>query len=213
MKKILIISAFAISLYGCNSESASTETTATEEASPVVASNEYVVNGETSLVKWKGSMVGAYAHEGTVKIPHGAFTLENGVLTAGNFIVDLASIVTTDDDALYKMAPREKLIEHLQAPDFFDVNQFPTASFTVISADASSVTGSLTIKGVTKEVVATGLSLTESEGSVTATATLVFNRQDFGVSYKSAMKDMVLSDDIELTIELNGIAAPAAAAN
>ena len=202
MKKIKFFAVAAIfaTIISCNSSTNETKT----ESQPVLSAS-YSIDTANSIVNWKGSMVGMYAHTGTLKFASGEFSLSEGKISGGSFTVDLKSMLTTDDDALYKMAPREKLIGHLLSDDFFSAEKFPTASFEFISTDGSSLKGKLTIKGIANEVDVTDLFISETDGKVSATAKLVFDRQKFGVTYKSTMKDMVLSDDIELEISLNGI--------
>ncbi len=204
MKKTIILTTIAFGLFACGSSNQSeAENTVAETVEETVAVN-YSVDTENSITSWKGSMVAVYAHTGDLKFSDGSLTINGGMVTAGDFSVDMTSMVTTDDDALYEMAPREKLIGHLQAPDFFATEEFPTASFTINSAEGDMVTGDLTVKGVTKEATINSVVITETEGSVTATGSLVFNRQDYGITYTNTMNDMVLSDDIELTINITG---------
>jgi len=59
--------------------------------------------------------------------------------------------------------------------------------------------GDLTIRGTTKPATITDVSVEDLEGSVTAKGNLVFNRQDFGVSF-DAGKDFVISNDVQLEI-------------
>jgi len=49
------------------------------------------------------------------------------------------------------MGPREKLIGHLKAADFFDTENFPTAIFKITKVNGNEVFGNLTIKGKTNE--------------------------------------------------------------
>jgi polyisoprenoid-binding protein YceI len=206
MKKTIILSTLAIGLFACGSsnqnevkEEAINEVVATE-----TAPTSYAIDVEKSVVSWKGSMIGVYAHEGDLKLTEGSLTTEDGAITAGEFTVDMNTMITTDDDALYEMAPREKLIGHLKAPDFFDTEQFPTGNFKIKSVEGDVITGDLTLKGVTKEATINAVTTTETDGNISATGTLVFNRQDYGITYKNTMNDMVLSDDIELTISIEG---------
>ncbi|PKP48539.1 MAG: hypothetical protein CVT95_04305 [Bacteroidetes bacterium HGW-Bacteroidetes-12] len=205
IKQLSILTAITMAFFACANESTETAETLTdetqvEEAAPV----SYSVNTETSKVAWKGSMVGVYAHEGDVNVSQGTIEVTNGVVSGGDFTIDLTTIITTDDDALYKMAPREKLVEHLKADDFFGVETHPLATFTVKSVNGSTVVGELTIKGVTNEETVQNVVVSEDNGTVTATGKLTFDRQKYGVKYKNTMNDMVLSDDIELTINLTG---------
>lgn len=206
MKKTIILSTLAIGLFACGN---SNQNEVKEEATNEVVATEtvpvsYAIDTEKSVVSWKGSMIGVYAHEGDLKLTEGSLTTEDGAITEGEFTVDMNTMITTDDDALYEMAPREKLIGHLKAPDFFDTEQFPTGNFKIKSVEGDVITGDLTLKGVTKEATINAVSTTETDGNISATGTLVFNRQDYGITYKNTMNDMVLSDDIELTISIEG---------
>ncbi len=206
MKKTIILSTLAIGLFACGN---SNQNEVKEEATNEVVATEtvpvsYAIDTEKSVVSWKGSMIGVYAHEGDLKLTEGSITTNDGVITGGEFTVNMNSMVTTDDDALYQMAPREKLIGHLKAPDFFDTEKFPTGNFKIKSVEGNVITGDLTLKGVTKEATINAVTTTETDGNISATGTLVFNRQDYGIAYKNTMNDMVLSDDIELTISIEG---------
>ena len=143
-------------------------------------------------------MIGVYAHEGDLKFESGKLTLSNDALAEGEFLVDMNSMITTDNDALYKMAPRETLIGHLKSADFFDTKNFPMTTFKITKVNGNKVFGNLTIKGKTNEEKLTNVIIQENKFS----GTLTFDRQKYGVSYKNTMNDMVLSNDIELKIEI-----------
>jgi len=206
MKTMIVASAIAFGLFACSNANENAEDTAEKSKVETVETNpvSYNIDTETSVISWKGSMIGVYAHEGTLSVSSGSVTLKDGAVTEGNFTVDMNSMVTTDDDALYEMAPREKLIGHLQSPDFFATEEFPTGDFKVMSVSGDVITGELTLKGVTKEATINSVKVDETDGSFSATGNLVFNRQDFGISYENTMNDMVLSDDIELAISILG---------
>lgn len=204
MKTRLIASLLILGLFACNNSNKNESSDSREQQvanEDTVTSVSYAID-TTSFVNWKGSMIGVYAHEGTIGFKEGSLTITGGLVSEGAFIVDMSSMVTTDDDALYEMAPREKLIGHLQSDDFFSVETFPTASFTVKSATEGSITGDLTIKGVTNEETVTNVSIDEDGGKLSASGNLTFDRQIYGISYKNTMGDMVLADEIELRIEL-----------
>ena len=98
-----------------------------------------------------------------------------------------------------------KLDAHLKSEDFFDVAKFPTAVFkatkvVATSATAGTVTGDLTLHGVTKPVT---LNVTFSGGATVRggytlgfDATTVIKRSDFGVKTYVPM----VGDDVTLTI-------------
>jgi polyisoprenoid-binding protein YceI len=101
----------------------------------------------------------------------------------------------------------ERLTGHLMSPDFFDTTSFPTASFASTSIAAGgegaathTVTGDLTIRGVTKRV-AFPATIEVKEGDMKAKTEFVIDRQDFGVSFPG-MPDDLIKDEVALTIEL-----------
>jgi polyisoprenoid-binding protein YceI len=101
--------------------------------------------------------------------------------------------------------------EHLRSGDFFNVRQFPTATFksTEVSKtgdDEFQVKGDLTIHGVTKQISTTVRHTGEGanqRGTPLAGFETVFtiSRGDFGITY---MPDG-LGDDVRLTISLEGM--------
>lgn len=210
MRTLIIAGAITVGLLACNNTSQNETSNAKPKTSNYKAVEttpvSYSIDASKSIVNWKGSMAGVYAHEGTVALTNGSLTVKDGLVTDGNFTVDLNSMVTTDSDVLYKMAPREKLIGHLKTDDFFGTDKFPTAVFKIKSVEGDVLTGDLTVKGVTHEESVTSVILTESESAVTATGNLVFDRQKYGIVYKNKMNDMVLSDDIELVISISATA-------
>jgi len=177
----------------------------TEPAADATASASAItieVDTAASAVKWAGTMVGVYTHEGTVKLTSGSFSAIGDSVTSGSFTVDLATIVPTDDKYdIAKGNTPEKLVGHLSSADFFDVANHPTATFVVKGVNAEGkVTGDLTVRGVTNEEVLESVAIDTASG--TATAALTFDRQKYGVAWTSPMKDMVLSNDIVLNITL-----------
>jgi len=114
--------------------------------------------------------------------------------------------------------------KHLKSADFFDVEKFPTATFTskTIAPAAGGgfkVTGDLTMRGVTKEVVldveALRPAIKDQRGATRTgtTATGKINRQDFGVNWSRALDGggVVVSDEVSITIDVELFYAPPAA--
>jgi polyisoprenoid-binding protein YceI len=99
----------------------------------------------------------------------------------------------------------------LKSANFFDVAQFPTATFTSTSVakngDKLNVTGNLTVHGVTKPVT---LEVEGPSGPVPGmdhkphagfSAKTTINRKDFGIGSK--MPAAMLGEDVPLTIDLD----------
>ena len=206
IRTMLIASAIAFGLFAFNnanqikSNQSKTETPKNEEAVSVT----YSIDTEKSVVNWKGKMIGVYVHEGTMRLTEGSLKVTDETVTEGSFTVDMNSMLTTDSDALYKMASREKLIGHLKTDDFFSTEKYPTATFKIKEVNRDVIKGDLTIKGVTNEETLTNVKITVADKNVTASGILVFDRQKYGVAYKHTMNDMVISDDIELTVSISG---------
>jgi polyisoprenoid-binding protein YceI len=114
---------------------------------------------------------------------------------------------------------------HLRSGDFFEADKHPRMVFkskrvAEKSKDRLSVTGDLTIRGTTREVV-----LDVERGGVVAkdpwgkrragfTATATIHRKDFGVSFNQVLDQggLALGEDVAITIEIEATAAEAKAA-
>ncbi len=101
----------------------------------------------------------------------------------------------------------------LKGANFFDVANFPAATFTSTSVARNgndlSVTGNLTLHGVTKPVVleveGPTASVTDQRGKVHCgfSATATISRTDFGIGAK--VPSGMLGDAVKLTIEVDAI--------
>ena len=198
------IMGIAVSLTSCgNHEHKSEETKEVEVVKEEVKVIEMNINTTESAVMWKGEMLGMYSHEGTLNFTSGNVEITNGIVTGGNFTVDMTTMKATDEN--YKPEDGktpEKLVGHLSSPDFFDVAQFPTASFTVTGGEGNTVTGTLTLKGKAGEETVNDVTVSEEGGKTTLTGTLTVNRKNYDVSFDHPAKEMVLSDDIVLNVKL-----------
>ncbi len=177
---------------------------------PVADVVTYTVNASESTVKWVAKKVTG-AHEGLVSIQSGNLEYTDGLLSGGEFTIDMTSISVTD----LKGEWADKLTGHLNSADFFDTANHPTATFTITSATsrgvdgAYKVKGDLTVKGITKSITLPTVQLTEGEDGITTTEalTIVLDRTDFDVRYGSGsffsnLGDKTIYDDFELTVAL-----------
>lgn len=136
----------------------------------------------------------------------------DGVISAVDVAIDLAAITTGD-------AGRDA---HLRSADFFDVETFPKAIFTLTSFErrsAEDVTahGTLTMRGVTHPVTLTG----EIAGpvkdpwgnqKVSASLTTTISRKQWGLVWNMALETggFVVSDDVRMHIDVQAAAVVAA---
>ena len=104
---------------------------------------------------------------------------------------------------------------HLRTSDFFLVEEHPTMTFTSTSIDGDlasgdfTVTGDLTLRGVTQPVVLKGEFgglIQDPYGNTRAgaSASTKINRHDFGVSWNSALEagGVTLGDDVTINLDL-----------
>ncbi len=208
-KTLMVATIFATSLglTSCGGSGEVEETTSNDTTEVVVEETEKTVNVnlEASNVHWKGEMLGVYSHEGDINLKEASLTMKGDKVTGGNFVVDMTTMTPTDENYNPKEGKTpEQLVGHLQSPDFFDVANHPTASFVVNSVEGNVATGKLTVRGKEGEEKVENVNVAVDGNNVTITGTLTFNRQNYDVSYMPAAQDMVLSNDIILTIEIKG---------
>ncbi len=109
--------------------------------------------------------------------------------------------------------------QHLRTSDFFLVDEHPEMTFTSTSVDGGpddfTITGDLSLRGVTKSVVLKGEFggiITDGYGQTKAgaTATTKINRHDFGVSWNNALEagGVTLGDDVTINLDLQVVLQP-----
>lgn len=178
----------------------------------------YAIDTDASSLKWEGAKITNTAHHGTVKISEGSLSFDEGALVAGNFVIDLNTIVCEDlDEASGKL----KLEGHLKSGDFFMVDKYPTAKFEITGAEAINkgngathrISGNLTIKDVTNGISFPAV-VTVDQNGVTATARFEINRNDWGVVWGGSLTEQGIKDFLQnnlikdfIVFEVNLVAA------
>ena len=206
MKNIFpIFAAIALmSLISCGSEDGAN----TNESTSGVSNAEmsiYTVDKKQSRIKWQGELIGAYGHEGTLNVSDGSFSVAGNEVVSGTITLDMNSIIAADRNYDPNSGQtKEALLADFSSPDFFDVEDHPTATFTIITAGNGSVGGDLTICGVSNYIKIAKLSVEAFEDGVSVGGAFTFNRQDFGVSFENTISDYVLSNDIVVTFRVIG---------
>lgn len=149
----------SVVLFSCKKKDAVEARDATSDAAAATeAATVYAVNTTSSVINWVGkkSFI-PDQHNGTIKLSSGKLALENGKLVAGEFEIDMNSIV---DEDLKKEDMNAKLVGHLKSDDFFAVETYPTAKFEITNVEVlegnpsatHNITGNLTMRGTTKEI-------------------------------------------------------------
>jgi polyisoprenoid-binding protein YceI len=145
-----------------------------------------------------------------VSTVRGAFTKVSGSVVYDSANLGKSSIQATIDAA--SVDTRVEMRDNdLRSPRFLDAQKYPTITFQSKKVEAAGagklkVTGDLTIKGVTKEVVldvdgpapAIKDPLGKDRLRMGASATTKINRNDFGVSGLPG----IVGDDITITLDV-----------
>jgi polyisoprenoid-binding protein YceI len=123
--------------------------------------------------------------------------------------IDASSITTRD----------EQRDAHLKSADFFDVEKFPTLGFKSTDVRTANgdltVTGNLTIHGVTRPVVFTVEGPTApakdpwGNTRIGLTGTTKINRKDFGLTWNAVLETggILVGDDVTISLDVQFIKA------
>ena len=143
----------------------------------------------------------------------GAFSNVNGTVQLDEQDITKSTVEVTIDVATVdtREPGRDK---DLRSDHFFDVEHFPSMTFKSkkveqVSPGKLKVTGDLTIRGTTKEVVldvdgpTAPMKDTWGNQRAAVNATTKINRQDFGVKWNATLDNggVVVGDDVNITID------------
>lgn len=176
--------------------------TITEAPAKAAAVESYKIDPEHSSVVFQVEHVGAGITVG------GFFRGIAGSFMVGKKQADNAVKVEIDTDAVYSGVQKRDL--HLKSPDFLNVKQFPKITFAstkvVNAGKAVTVTGDLTLHGVTKPVTVRLLKVGAANDPWGNFRTgylgeLTIKRSEFGVA---GMPGGV-GEKLKLTIAIEGI--------
>lgn len=213
--QLLMFSIATMVVFSCTPapEGETAETTEAEDTAVASAdAKTYNVDTASSLVNWEGTKPGG-KHVGTLSLKSGSVSVNNGNIQSGDFVLDMASIVCTDEGM--DDEAKGKLARHLSSPDFFDVAKFPEAKFAItkvsplkdVEGATHSIEGNLTMKEKTLNVTFNAkVDITDS-GVSAESSNFVINRLDWGVNYDydnviKKLKDGAVSDEIGLKVRL-----------
>ena len=187
--------------------------------SPVIGDGVYRIHTEKSVVEWTGRNINN-RHYGRVAVSGGEVAVANGLPVSGRFVIDMNTITNLD---LQDEGWRGMLHRHLKSEDFFDVEQYPTATFelsgAVVIAGSTpgtpnmEIAGSLTIKDTTHPLCFPAMVAPQEDGTLKAQAALDIDRTLWNVCYGSGRLferlGMHLVNDL-ISIELFIVAQKAA---
>jgi polyisoprenoid-binding protein YceI len=201
--KVTILSLLLFVTAACDNPASDASKATTGDAAKVAspqtgAGAKYVITPPNSKIEFIGSKVTG-SHNGSFEKFNGEIAYVNNDPTKShvNITMDVNSI-QTDDPGLTK---------HLLTPDFFDVAKFPQATFVSTEIKpggdkgaSHTVTGNLTLRGVTKAVTFPATIAVTPETAI-VDANFAINRKDFGINYAGAA-DNLIRDDVVLKLTI-----------
>jgi hypothetical protein len=168
----------------------------------VSGSGSYAVNQLESILAARGQkpLISGYTDTSVAKFKEGNIILTDGNIS-GSFVVDMNSIVV---ESTGKNSGESMLEKHLKSPDFFNVEKYPESVFVIKSAvktpddDLYTVTGDLTLKGMTKPIVFPAVIYMKGN-QLKAEGTIALDRTLWDIKYGSGtffdnLGDKIISD-------------------
>lgn len=161
----------------------------------------YTVDIANSSIGWSAKKVGG-GHTGTVKITEGSLVYNGKSLQKGVFLMDMSSI--TSDNA--------RVTNHLKSPDFFSAEKNPSSKFEITKVSAAgkervSITGNLTIKGITHPLTFPATVKQGKDVVVAVASGIRVDRTKYDIKFRSKtffgdIGDKAIDDEFELNINL-----------
>ena len=159
--------------------------------------------------------IGFVARHAMVTKTRGKFEDFEGTITVAENIADSKADVTIKSASIN--TGNDDRDGHVKGDDFFAVEKYPELTFTATSfnvdeAGNGTITGDLTIKGVTKPVTLD----VETEGLAEDPfgntrfgfeATTKINRLDYGIDFNAPLKTggVLVSEEIKIELEVSAI--------
>ena len=171
---------------------------------------------------------GAYGVD-TVHTQVGFEVKHLGISTFRGSFGGFAGTITVGEDGIEKVdgtieiasvkVPEEQLTGHLLSADFFDAEQYPQGTFTStavekVDAENYKVTGDLTLRGTTNQVVldveveGAGIGM-DGSSVLSLKANGLVNRNDYGISWGAALDNgaAVVAEKVNIVLTVEAVKA------
>lgn len=164
------------------------------------------IDTEKSMLTWFGeNKIQNKSHGGTLDFSSSSRikVVEDGsgnpIVEAGYIVVDMTSLEGNEGEP-------QGMIDHLRSEDFFNVDSYQKAQFSITETDGQMMTGDLTIKGRSDEVTFP-YSLEKVGSQYKMTGEISFDRTKWNINTLSGsifddIGDAVIEDTIVLTFVL-----------
>lgn len=182
-----------------------------EEPAPAT----YTVVPEESVVNWSGKkpLIEGYINTGTIEVSSGTVTITDTGAT-GSFTMDMDTLHV--GLTATKPGSEGALEGHLKGERWFNVAEYPTATFAITSVERGSeastydIQGNLTMKGQTHPV-SFPAKIYILDGRLIAEGATEIDRTEWGLTANSAdffdnLADNAIANEVALSFKL--VAAP-----
>lgn len=176
---------------------------------PAVIQETFNIDTKNSSIEWTGAKVTGQ-HHGTIKLSSGTLLFNGNTLQGGAFSADMNSLVVTDLEG----ESAQKLIGHLKSDDFFGVAKYPESTFRITRVSTTTggqvtITGNLTIKGITKPLTFPAVVKRQGNAVVAVAKGVKVDRTLYNIRYNSksffgSIGDKAIDDEFTLSINLAG---------
>jgi polyisoprenoid-binding protein YceI len=173
-------------------------------------STKFKIDPSQSLIYWFGSKP-LGSHNGSINFISGEIELKDNKLIQGEVVVDMNTIHSLD---IKLESEKKKLESHLKSENFLNVNTFPKAKFTITKVENfpeedsfSIITGNITIKNITKQIIVRALISSSNEISMITIPKFIIDRTEFNIvshskKFFADLKDEMINDEIELSMKI-----------
>ena len=226
MKSKFLFIGILAGLFACSDapDSYDAKTTEAKDVSKTETGEKWDLDISASKIEWIGTKVSGY-HTGEVPLKSGEIFINNGDVTGGKFVMDLANLTVSGPKGS-DTAGNNKLLGHLKSADFFDVSKHPEGTFELtnvqpykgdaikdtndvrqqeineykVTDPTHMISGNLTLKGMTKNIEFPAR-ITVSGNTAEAIAKFNINRKNWDIVYPGKPDDLI-RDDIHLGIAI-----------
>jgi polyisoprenoid-binding protein YceI len=206
LKLQILLQEVTMGWFGGKAKDETTTTTGELPAVPGYQAGTWTIDATHSEVSF------TVRHMAVSKVRGRLGTVSGEIVTAED---PTASSVTAEVDVTSITTFNEQRDAHIKSGDFFEVESHPAATFrsTGLGFDGDySLTGELTLKGVTKPVTlaveVSGFGPDAYGGTrVGFSAKGTINRRDFGINFDAKLDNggLVVSDKVELELDVEAV--------
>jgi polyisoprenoid-binding protein YceI len=181
----------------------------TDTVTPAIAQGTWNIDPAHSSVEFQVKHMGLATVKGFFSEFEGSLEVAEDGSTSASGTVKAATISTRSDQ-------RD---EHLRSPDFFDAETYPELSFQStaieqLDEETYRITGDLTIRGTTKEIVFEGVTQGVDQdpwGNTRVGLEVVgqIERSDFGLNWNQALESggVLVGKKVKILLDLSAVKA------